>query len=92
MLPTLKPEQLAVSFNWYPLKKLKVSDLIVIKVNERFMIKRIQKVNKQGFFVIGDNRSGSTDSRQFGWVDKDQIIGKVIYVYFCDDKPTNSSP
>lgn len=30
------------------------------------------------FFVLGDNRSHSEDSRQFGPVEQDRVIGKVI--------------
>ncbi len=31
------------------------------------------------FFVMGDNRGSSNDSRQLGLFTKDQIVGKVIY-------------
>jgi signal peptidase I len=35
-------------------------------------------VPEKKFFVLGDNRSHSTDSRSFGFVDADTIKGKVI--------------
>lgn len=31
------------------------------------------------FFVMGDNRNGSRDSREFGVVDRHQIIGEAIF-------------
>jgi len=37
------------------------------------------------YFVMGDNRDASKDSRSFGFVPKDNIIGKVLYIYFSKD-------
>ncbi|UOE95746.1 signal peptidase I [Alkalihalobacillus sp. LMS39] len=37
-------------------------------------------------FVMGDNRNGSTDSRNIGPVPIDHVIGKVILRYFPFDK------
>ncbi|MCO6017762.1 signal peptidase I [Carnobacterium divergens] len=34
------------------------------------------------YFVLGDNRRSSNDSRVFGSVAKEEIIGKTILVYF----------
>jgi signal peptidase I len=33
-------------------------------------------------FVLGDNRNGSSDSRVFGQLDADEIMGKVIFRVF----------
>ena len=35
-------------------------------------------VPKNKYFVMGDNRGNSNDSRSFGLIDKDRILGKVI--------------
>lgn len=33
------------------------------------------------YFLLGDNRDGSFDSRQIGMIDKDQIVGTGIFVF-----------
>ena len=36
------------------------------------------KINENEYYVLGDNRDASKDSRSFGPVNKDYIIGKVL--------------
>ncbi len=43
-------------------------------------------VPADNFFVMGDNRSGSSDSRAWGFVPKKDIIGKVFLRYFPFNK------
>lgn len=39
-------------------------------------------LGKDEYFVMGDNRSGSTDSRAFGGIKKNTIEGKAWFVYW----------
>ena len=39
------------------------------------------KLNSNEYFLLGDNRTTSKDSRDFGVVSIDEIKGKVIYVF-----------
>jgi signal peptidase I len=43
-------------------------------------------VKKDSLFVMGDNRDRSYDSRFFGFINENQIKGKVLYVYWAKDK------
>ncbi len=40
------------------------------------------KIPSDSYVVLGDNRSSSTDSRDWGFLKKEDIIGKVFLVYF----------
>lgn len=74
---------------YYFFRKPKTGDVIVIRLNllkgstftqkgETYIIKRIEKIDKDKIFVVGDNEKESVDSRKFGWIDKKNILGKVI--------------
>jgi signal peptidase I len=41
-----------------------------------------ETVPKDKIFVLGDNRLGSRDSREFGFVSVDQVVGKVNLRYW----------
>ncbi len=44
------------------------------------------KINNNEYFVLGDNRSHSSDSRQWGTVPKKDIIGRVFFRYWPPNK------
>ncbi len=81
MLPTLKPGQDVLCFNWaYIFSRPKIGDIVVIRHQGKEIIKRIQKAHDREYFVEGDNKEESVDSRNFGPIEKQEIIGKVILV------------
>lgn len=66
----------------------KPGDAVVVhrKLNEEaieasYLIKRVKEISQDGIFLIGDNPRASTDSRTWGAVPADQVIGKVLFRY-----------
>ena len=60
---------------------LKKGDVVVIrhpKNREKFLLKRINKVLGNKYIASGDNKKYSIDSRHFGPINKDLIVGKLI--------------
>jgi signal peptidase I len=52
-------------------------------------------VPPDSYFVLGDNRNDSEDSRYWGFVPRDAIVGKPLLIYFSwrnpdDEQPTKS--
>lgn len=54
-------------------------EIITFEHNNELLIKRVKDVDSDGnFFVVGDNADNSVDSREFGYVDHDELDGKAI--------------
>ena len=81
MLPTVAAgKSIMVSRVSYVFRQPQKGDIIALHDprDRKVLIKRIMKIEGKGYFVQGDNKSHSTDSRVFGMIGRKDIIGKVI--------------
>ncbi len=47
-------------------------------------------VPPDSYFAMGDNRDSSLDSRYWGFVPRENIIGKPLIIYWSYDAPTEA--
>ena len=73
-------QSILVSVLPYWFKKPQINDIVAFKDNSgKVLIKRIAKVKNGEYFMQGDNQEDSLDSRKFGFISKNQIVGEVIF-------------
>ncbi len=60
--------------------RAEVGDVVVLEHPERagmLIVKRVQRADAKGYWVVGDAPDASTDSRHFGAVP--EVVGRVIW-------------
>lgn len=80
MIPTyFENDSVIASSIPYWLMKPRIKDIVVFEINKRFYIKRIKEIIENKYFLMGDNKKDSLDSRKFGLVTREQIKAKIIF-------------
>lgn len=82
MLPTLADGQYIIGESLaYKFHNPKIGDIVVLKSPDNIsLIKRIADRKSDKYFVEGDNKKESKDSRHFGPVEINKISAKIIYL------------
>lgn len=76
MIPTLAPGERLLVRNDGPIV---LGDIVVFRRETQFDVKRVKHIEAEGIFVQGDNELVSTDSRNYGLIPFEDIIGTVTY-------------
>ncbi len=76
MSPALRPGQTVVVI---ATRDVVVGDIVVAEVGGREVVKRVTRLHGDRVQLMGDNRAHSTDSRDYGLVNKSAIIGRMTH-------------
>lgn len=60
-------------------KHIKAGEVCIFYEGGKEKIKRVERINRNKIFFIGDNLGQSSDSRHFGWIDARKVAAKVIW-------------
>jgi len=77
MSPTLRPGDIVLL--WRTRSRYTAGDIVMIRHNGVEKIKRLQDMQNAQVYLLGDNPAHSTDSRSFGWLSQQLLMGKVIW-------------
>lgn len=88
--PSMEPTLMANDYivcQYYKGDLPTVGDIVIVApksgdFKNQLLVKRVQSIPSGKYFVVGDNKENSIDSRSFGSVSEEEILGKVIYRVF----------
>ena len=75
MAPSFPHGKLVWGWRW---QRPKEGDVVIVRHHRLELIKRIQQIDGDKVFLVGDNPEESTDSRHYGWLPLKSILAVVI--------------
>lgn len=82
MAPTLLPgDQLLVRRGG----RVRAGDVVVVRRPDRpylLVVKRVRRITDGRWWLAGDNAAASDDSRVFGSVGTEDLVGRVVWRYW----------
>lgn len=76
MEPTLRGGDLVVISTSH---EVRPGSIVMARIRGREVIKRVAAIDSEGYSLRGDNLSSSTDSRDYGFVHSQAILGAMIW-------------
>jgi phage repressor protein C with HTH and peptisase S24 domain len=76
MAPTFRPGQVVVIRRT---SHVSVGDIVMFRHDGIEKIKRVARAETGRLYLLGDNPQASTDSRNFGWVGTENLIGRIVW-------------
>ncbi len=76
MLPHLVPGKIVLGVRS---NHLRMGDVVILAHDGLEKIKRIDRIDGDQVYVLGDNAEASTDSRQFGCINRSQVLARVVW-------------
>jgi len=76
MYPTLEKGQWVLV---RPGNKIDVDDIVMFVHGGAEKVKRVMGIEGDFIYVVGDNPRYSTDSRQYGYVKLQAVVGRVVW-------------
>lgn len=75
MMPAIAPGQLLLGWRW---GRPRAGRVAVVRRGFH-LIKRVSRIDNNGYWLLGDNSEFSVDSRRFGAVKKNEIEAVIIW-------------
>jgi len=77
MKPFLQPGQIVIGRMF--VRRPSIGEVVFFRHDGIEKIKRITDVRDGSVYVLGDNNTRSTDSRDFGWIDRERIEALLLW-------------
>ena len=77
MVPILPPGTLVIGLRYF--RRLRPGNVVVLKHDNREKVKRVDQIQDNQVFVLGDHPETSTDSRHFGWLPIEYVQARIIW-------------
>lgn len=77
MLPVLPPGTHVYGLKYF--RRLRPGQVVVVLHEGKEKIKRIEQIQMDDIFITGDHAEASTDSRQFGWLNKGAVLAVIVW-------------
>lgn len=81
-LVALPGETVQIKNNDIYINDNKIEDYVDIDMEDIGCLENTITLNKDEYVFLGDNRNNSSDSRKYGPIKKEKIIGKIIFRFF----------